>query len=237
MKNKTIFIVSGIFVLIMLTMLCLILWGPSNLVAEFEFSSVVLCFAFSMIFVCCSSKVWLTETALLFTTIADLFLEIIHPMNQIVAMIAFSTVQLLYFTRLFLELSKKWKIVNLSIRVALVAVVEILTFVLLKDKYDFLSAISMFYITNLISNIVLAFFEFKKSPLLAFGLLLFLGCDIVVGLQCAIGVYIDVPTTSILYQISHTSFNISWLCYLPSQTLIALSVAKSRLDFSKEKIK
>ena len=108
---------------------------------------------------------------------------------------------------------------------------------ILKDKFDFLSAISMFYFTNLILNIVLSFFEFKKSPLFAIGLLLFLGCDIFVGLQVANGLYINIPTDSILYNIIFAPFNISWLCYLPSQTLISSSVMSINKNIFNFKLK
>ncbi len=232
MKKSTIITLSC-FVAIELVMLCLILWGPSKYLNIFEFSSIVVAFAFSLFFVCKSPKILLTEFALLFTVIADLFLEIVSPMVQTVAMTAFTIVQLLHFGRLLLELeTKKWRIINICLRFIVVLIVETITILVLKDKVDYLSVISMFYFSNLIANIVLAFVEFKKSPLLAIGLLLFLGCDIFVGLQSAIGVYIDVPTTSLLYKIVFTPFNISWLCYLPSQVLISTSILNVNKNIS-----
>ena len=213
------------FVCIELVLLCLILFASSSAVNILEFSSIVVAFAFSLVFICDNTKVILTQIALFFTVLADLFLEIVNPMIQVAAMVAFSIVQLLHFSRLFLELStKKWKLINLFIRLGLIIVIEITTFIILKEKMNFLSAISMFYITNLLLNIVLSFFEFKKSPLFAFGLLLFLGCDIFVGLQMANGVFINIPADSILYKIIFVPFNIAWLCYLPSQVLISTSV-------------
>ncbi len=206
--------------------LVLILWGPSKYTNVFEFSSIVIVFLFSIIFFAKSKNNILTEVALLFTMIADLFLEIVNPMIQTIAMTSFLIVQLCYFVRLLFELkTKKWQLINLIIRVAVVLIAEIITIVVLKDKFDYLSCVSICYFSNLLMNIVLAFVEFKKSPLFAFGLLLFLGCDIFIGLQCANGVYIDIPTTSTIYKIVFAPFNIAWLCYLPSQTLIAMSIA------------
>ena len=224
MKKSTI-VALICFLAIELLMLCLILWGPGEYIKIFEYTSIVICFIFSLFFVCCSPKVWLTELALFFTSIADLFLEIVDPMIQTIAMTSFAIVQVLHFARLFCELStKKWKLVNIIVRASLILIFEIITVIVLKEKTDYLSVISIFYFANLLCNIVLAFFEFKKSPLLAFGLLLFLGCDVFIGLQTANGIYIDIPTTSILYKIIFVDFNIAWLCYLPSQVLIATSV-------------
>ena len=224
MKKLTIaFIIS--FVVVQISLLCLILWGPSKYINIFEFTSVVTAFTFSLFFIYKSKSVILTEIALLFTVMADLFLEIVSPMVQTVAMIFFSLVQIAYFIRLFLEIkSKKWKIINIAVRVIVVTIVEIAVYLIIKEKMDFLSTISMFYISNLLLNIILSFVEFKKSPLLAIGLLLFLGCDIFVGFQAAIGTYIEVATDSILYKIAYSPINVTWLCYLPSQTLLSLSV-------------
>ena len=220
-------------------LLCLILWGPSKLTAVFEFSSILFAFAFSLLFVSKNQNVWLTQIALLFTVIADFCLEIVSPMKQGIAMTSFAIVQLFHFARLFSNIkTKKWKIFNIIVRTIFVIAVEIVVYFILKEKFDYLSAISMFYITNLILNIFVAFCQFKKSPMFALGLLLFLGCDIIIGLQSAIGVYIDVPVESFLYSLAFAPFNIAWLCYLPSQTLVSLSAIKeaNRPFWTKQKI-
>lgn len=222
-KLSIVFITT--FIALQITFLCLILWGPEQYVNIFEFVSVVNAFLFSLLFICKSKSVVLTEIALLFTMLADLFLEIIKPMNQLVAMILFSVVQLAYFARLFMEIqSKKWKIINIVARIIIIIIAELVAYLVVKEKLDLLSIVAMFYISNLLLNIILAFAEFKKSPFLAIGLLLFLGCDIIVGLQVSIGTYFYVSTDSILYKIAFCPVNITWICYLPSQTLLALSI-------------
>lgn len=238
MKKSTIVALSC-FLAIELALLCLILWGPGKYINIYEYTSIVVAFVFSLLFVCTSPKVWITELALLFTSIADLFLEIVDPMIQTVAMTSFAIVQVLHFARLLCELStKKWKLTNIIIRTAIVVIFETITIIVLKEKTDYLSMVSIFYFANLLCNIVLAFVEFKKSPLFAFGLLLFLGCDIFVGLQAAvIGGYIDIPTTSLLYKIIFVDFNISWLCYLPSQVLISTSVMSTNKNIFNFRLK
>ena len=59
----------------------------------------------------------------------------------------------------------------------------------------------------------------------AVGLLCFIGCDLLVGLGYAQGVYFDLPVGSFLYNVTHTDFNLIWTFYIPSQTLISLTSA------------
>ena len=233
--NKLPLIATIAFIVVELVFLALILWVPTGHTNIFEFTSIVIAFVFSIVCFAKARNTILTEIALLFTMLADLFLEIVHPMMQAVAMTSFLIVQLLHFARLIFELdSKKWRLINLIIRAIVVVIAEVITIIVLKDKFDYLSCVAICYFANLLSNIVLSFVEFKKSPLFAIGLLLFLGCDIFVGLQCAAGVYIDIPTTSVIYKIIFAPFNIAWLCYLPSQVLIALSVVNRKKVLPKQ---
>ena len=226
-------IATIVFLCIELVFFVLILWGPGELIGTLEFTSIAIAFCFSLLFFAKVSTIILTEIALFFTMTADFFLEIVKPMMQAVAMTSFLLVQLCYFARLFIELkTKKWKIINLVIRAATICIAVVATIIVVKENFDYLSCISIVYFANLILNIILSFSEFKTSPLFAFGLLLFLGCDVFIGLQAAAGVYLDIPTTSTLYKIIFTPFNIAWLCYLPSQVLISTSVAKKKLEIN-----
>ena len=119
--------------------------------------------------------------------------------------------------------AKKYIADNIAIRAILIGCAVLLGWLVLKEKLDYVAAISLMYFASIIHNVILAFVLFKKSPLMALGMLLFLCCDIVVGLNSAIGVYISVPETSILYKIAYAPFNLAWTFYLPSQTMLALS--------------
>ncbi len=74
-------------------------------------------------------------------------------------------------------------------------------------------------------NIVAAFKRFGQNSLFAIGLVLFLLCDTVIGLQVASGGYLPIGEGTLLYKIIFAPFHLSWFFYLPSQVLIALTAA------------
>lgn len=114
----------------------------------------------------------------------------------------------------------------LFIRLGLIAAAEAVTVLILKDATDPLAVISICYYVNLIFNIILAFLQFKQYRLFAIGLVFFLLCDTVIGLQVMSGGYLPIPDGSLLDQILSVPFNLAWLFYLPSQVLISLSSRK-----------
>ena len=224
-----------IFSAIEIGLLISVLVCKGNAVPALQFTSIVLAFSFSLIFLNFKKGQYITQLALLFTVIADVFLVLARPQNQSVAMTSFSITQVLYFTKLLKETeSKKVRLSNLITRIVAIVVIEVTTLFVLGEKADFVSLISMFYFINLILNMIFAFVNFKKNPLFAIGLLLFMFCDIFIGLQCAIGVYIDIPSTSIIYKITFSPFNWAWLFYIPSQALLSISAAPlERLKITK----
>ena len=201
-----------------------ILWG-GILVNAAQYCSVVLAFAFSMLFIGRSPKRFLIQAGLLLTCVADFFLVVSNPIAQSPAMTAFVISQLAYCAFIVVFGGKIFNVVQLSIRAAASVAIEITAAVVLKDKFDYLAAVSMFYYVNLIINAVCAFFLFKKLPLFAIGLFLFILCDTLIGLNVALGTYIFVDESSVIYAISHSAFNWAWAFYLPSQVCIAVSAA------------
>ena len=171
------------------------------------------------------------QIGLISTVIADIFLVVIDPMIQLPAMFFFSVTQICYFLRIFFETkSQKEKKMHLILRVLLVLIVLLLTLMVLKDKTDALSLVSMFYYTNLVVNIIFAFVHFKKSPFLAIGLLLFLLCDTIIGLDMMAksylnGIFLEAINSFI------SGANWAWIFYIPSQALIAASL----INFNKKK--
>lgn len=202
-----------------------------------SFGSIAVAFIFSLFLISSDLDCILTQVALSTTVMADLFLVIVQPMNQLVSMIFFSVTQICYFLRiLFNSKSKLEKIVHLFVRGLVIIGVIIVAIVVLKEKIDALSIISVFYFANLVLNVIFAFIQFKKSILFPIGLFLFMICDIIIGLRSAIGVYLNVPQSSFLYQIAFSSFDWAWLFYLPAQVLIVLSLysKKYRQDKSQQ---
>ncbi len=217
---------TAIFLCVQAILFYMILWSRGNTVAC-EYSAVCLCFIFALLHIKNDKPTILIIFGLLFTVIADLFLVVFGAKYRTFGMTAFSIVQLMYFARLLTGLkSQKFMWFNIITRIVCTSAALSATALILKHKTDLLSLVSVFYFTNIVLNTALAFIRFKTSPLFAFGLLLFLLCDTFIGLQIAAGTYINIPTDSWLYSIISPGFNIAWMFYVPSQTLIALSVAR-----------
>ncbi len=192
----------------------------------FSFASVVLAFLFSLLMFNKSADWALTAAALLFTVCADYCLVIMPSEPRVLAMVFFNTTQILYFVRLFIEQNKKTKIANISLRIALITVILTASFILLGKNNDTLSVIALIYFANLLSNIVFAFVGHKRFLLFAVGLLLFSFCDIFVGFNVLVDVYIESTDNVILNFLAHPGFNFIWFFYVPSQTLISITAKK-----------
>ena len=118
--------------------------------------------------------------------------------------------------------------VLLGIRIGLSVIALVVAFVVLKENVDPLALISVCYYANLIMNMVTAFTQWDKCKLLPIGFVLFILCDTIIGLQVASGGYLPIPKDSALYSFLFNGFNTSWMFYLPSQVLIALSARKTK---------
>ena len=96
----------------------------------------------------------------------------------------------------------------------------------LQASTDALALVSMVYYVNLILNLLFSFLQFRKQPLLSVGFLLFLLCDTVIGLNM-LDAYLPISRESLLYAVIDPGFNLAWAFYLPSQTLLAISLLPS----------
>ena len=215
-----------IFLLIQ-TILFVLVFTTQGIVNKVSsFLCVVVPFTFSLTFISKDLDKVYTQVALFCTVMADLFLVVLEPQIRSLAMTFFFITQLCYSLRILRFYNKK--IAFMIVYILAIVVVIIITIIVLKDRVDYLSVISMLYYTLLVCNVIFSCIKFKLFPLLAVGLILFLCCDTLIGLSEAIGSYIFVSQSSFLYIISHTSFNLAWLFYIPSQTLLALSLTKKK---------
>ena len=72
-------------------------------------------------------------------------------------------------------------------------------------------------------NIIESFLDFKSNRLLPIGLILFVLCDTVIGLQVMSDMYLKINEASIIYKLIFSGFDLAWFFYLPSQVLISLN--------------
>lgn len=174
--------------------------------------------------------------ALFFTLVSDIFLLLTDL--YLYGVLTFILVQQLHHVRLILyrgkeeEQTGKRSLTRIYLlRVVIQAVtVAIILFVLVKAgvSLDGLLIASVFYFIGIASNTILAIrtaLQNRKDrgmACLAFGMVLFLLCDINVGLFNIAG-YISLPES--VYELVYTASSLlMWVFYAPSQVLIALSV-------------
>lgn len=193
------------------------------------FTSIVLALAYSLTNIKNKNNNYVICLSLFFTMCADFCLVILVPMQQGLSMVFFSLVQIGYMIYLLQTQTKKQRIIHLSVRVALIIIVQIISLIILKSKVDFLSLISMFYFTNLILNLAFSFCNIKQNYLLVIGFVMFICCDILVGLGVGDGIYFTIPKGSLIYNLVYPNFNLIWTFYIPSQTLISCKTFKRQL--------
>lgn len=218
-RKQQIFMFS--FLLVELILYILILTTGGSTLVWSSFISIVICFLYSLLEAKKSSAFIIGGLAC--TVIADLFLVVWTPVQRLWGMVFFLIAQTLYAIKLHSS-SKNKKI--LITRVSLIVLAITVAFAVLKDKTDALAIISLCYYANLIVSIMEAFTLFNENKLFAIGLVLFLLCDTVIGLQVASGAYLPISESSIIHKIIFVDFNLAWFFYLPSQVLIALSKHK-----------
>lgn len=211
-----------IFLLIESVLYYLILTAGGSLLVWSSYLSIVICFVYALIH-------WRTGNPFLIaglacTVAADFCLVVCTPIQQLYGMLAFLAAQTMYAIMLYRG-SPNQKL--LASRGILTVVAVATAILILEEKTDALALVSICYYANLIMNTIAAFTQFRHRKLFPIGLVLFILCDTVIGLQVASGAYLPIGEHSLLYRIIFCGFNLAWLFYLPSQVLIALSCRKS----------
>lgn len=219
--NKKLHFPLCIFLFIELFLYYLILTAGGDLLVYSSFISIVICFLYALLI----GKDRLFIGGLACTVGADFCLVICSPVQRLWGMVFFLVAQSLYAIRLHLNGPNRGLLIGRGILTMLAVTV---TFIVLKGGTDALAVVSMCYYVNLIMNIVAAFTQFRGNRLLPIGLVLFLLCDTVIGLQVAAGTYLPIAEGSWLYELIFMNFNLAWFFYLPSQVIIALNSSKGR---------
>ena len=215
-KNKR--YIWPIFLITEFILYIFILFSSGTLLAVTSFSAIVLCFLYSLLNF--NKENSFINIALFNTVLADFLLVVMNEPIRTLGMIFFIIVQTLYSIKL---LNKSKSLLFLGLRIGLILAIECVTIIILKGKIDLLAIISVMYYALLIINIVESFMNFKEDKLFSIGLVLFIMCDTIIGLQTLDSMYIRLGDDNIIYKILYCGFNLSWLFYLPSQVLISLS--------------
>lgn len=160
----------------------------------------------------------LTCTALAFTLLADLLLLVLDRWYG-AGVAAFCVVQLLYLARIHRAGSRPLAL-RLLLRIGLAALLLITGAAL--GALNGLTALTLFYFSQLAANFIACLSLGRRGRVFALGLLLFMGCDLCVGLSNLSSV---LPQAAVLSLLPFARVGM-WLFYLPSQVLITLSAGK-----------
>lgn len=198
-----------------------------------KFTGIILCFLYALLIRNQKedkTDIFILRIALLFTVISDLFILMLDI--YLIGLFTFCIVQALYLVRI-----RRWrnqsdlvtgsgiiiKAFGRNIAVTLGILAVLLVF---KVKIEALVVVSCFYFISILFNVIdavsIAFkSKIKRRILFAAGMVLFLLCDINVGIFNVSG-FIDINggwfTT--VYQFAAIAM---WMFYLPAQTIIAIS--------------
>lgn len=135
-----------------------------------------------------------------FTLLADYFL-LIRNNNYPIGIFFFIIVQIIYAIYLYKNECKLFLIYRILIPLVLILILR---------TNDLTTTLALIYFPQLVLN-ALSSLKNKNQRLLSLGLILFIGCDICVGLHN-------------IYEYNKLIAIGQWLFYLPSQVLIALSI-------------
>jgi uncharacterized membrane protein YhhN len=215
-----------------------------DLSARIKFSVIILCLGYVLFKREGNGKrdLSLVRAALFFTLISDFTILFLDEEHYIFGVLSFVVVQLLYGIRLDGSRNrskgrpeKEGFLFSLLLRAAIQLTVTVFVLLLL-DRLgvvrDGLLTVTVFYFVCLVSNVIHAILVAGHSPrdwsniIFAAGLLLFLLCDINVGLFNLTGfVSVTGKASEILYSLASI---LMWTFYAPSQVLIAISSDKFR---------
>lgn len=199
--------------------------GYNTLSCYIKFTVIVLCFCYALFSKCNNKSISLyLKWALFFTLISDLFILLMD--RYLYGVLTFIIVQQLYSLMLCQKKGQNYA-VWIILQVFAAGMICYALF-LLKVEPDALLVACMFYFICILTNTVRALSTAisdkrdKGMILYAVGMLLFLLCDINVGLFNLTS-FIALPD-----HIYHVIYSIStilmWTFYAPAQVLIALSV-------------
>lgn len=182
-----------------------------------KYFSILLCFLWSLGSVG-NLDGKLTSTALAFTLLADLFLLVLNRWYG-VGVASFCVVQLLYLARIHRAGTRPLAL-RLLLRAGLTAL--LLSVGAALGALNGLTALTLIYFSQLAANFLAGLSLGRRGRVFTLGLLLFMGCDLCVGLNNLSSV---LPQAAVLALLPFARVGM-WLFYLPSQVLITLSAGK-----------
>ena len=171
----------------------------------------------------------LIRIAMLFTLTADYFLVAIdRPTHEdhIAGVAFFLGTQLFIYLHIAAnEKNSRVQYIHLGVRFVISLMLIVITGLVLGRDTDALAMMSTVYYANLVVNAIFAHRSGKGGIMLTVGLIFFALCDINVGLSALNNIYDGgFPEGSLLYNLLYSGVDLVWIFYLPSQTIIPLTL-------------
>lgn len=192
-------------------------WGKNYL----SYGAIGLCFAFSLIFLTKNSKKVFITLALACNVAADYFLVFApSEKHKLIGLCVFLGMQLFYFCyTLAIQKSNVARAINFALRLSVC-----LAAILLLPRYATLKTIELLaviYIANSLVTLFVMLCHFKTEWLAFFGMLLFILCDVCVGLTNGGIEFFHIPAGKFVEFI--TTHDVAFWFYTPGVFLISLS--------------
>lgn len=217
---------SGIFIaveaVLYIIFICMDLFTGCSSVA-IKYFSIILCLIFSFCLLIKERRPdnILVTTALVGTSVADLFLLVLND-HYLTGVSVFLIVQILYALRLIRFDRLHPYIVGARLLLPLMIIISLS---ITTDLIAPLTAVTVLYYSNLLINAFEAWYIRKghdRMFIFAVGLTLFACCDLCVGLHNMVDFGIDLPGA-----ITKIGDYGMWIFYLPAIVLITLSQLRS----------
>lgn len=215
-------IVIAIFILLEILNCCFVFIPEIRIfnIKTHQYISVVFAALFSLFQV---RKLNFNHLAFLFIVIADLFLTLLRPQILELGLLFFILSQVCFAIMIYLDQKEKSKLPNLITRITL-SVIGVLV-VGIVSKWNLILILTTIYGVNVILNLVCSLMKQKINWLLSVGLILFILCDVSIGLNAGIDMGMFPEEGDAFYNfIAGISFNTGWLYYIPCLTLLSLHV-------------
>ncbi len=168
----------------------------------------------------------LIRIAMLFTLVADYYMVGAAEVDNLKGVTVFLGTQLFIMLHILAnDRSAGGRAANIICRILISAVAVAIGYAVLGDGMDRMALTSVIYYANLCTNALFAHRSGRGGGMLTLGLILFALCDINVGIAGLKEIYSDgFKEGSLLYWIANADIDLIWLFYIPSQTLIPLSI-------------
>ena len=180
-----------------------------------------------------NGRIYMPKLILLFDVIADLFITLNVGVakfgdegNKMIGMIAFILAQL--FTSIYVTYGEnrkcKWRKFVSTLIVFVALFIPLLILKLSDLKLLYIEA--LVYFAFLLTSLVFSVIKIKKNPLLPLSLLCLTMCDLIIGLGFIENMF-DLSSSSFFAFLNHFSVNLPWFFYIPSFTILALTIRKN----------